>query len=240
MSSPSPQPIPMARFRGPHIGIVAVVFVALFIAALFPVTAFGGMPYFPGPTASVAQMVAFFSQRQAGVLACAFLQFGATIPLGIFVATIVSQLRFLGVRAAGTQIALFGGFLTATNIMITSSILWAMIYPGVADDPALTQALYRISFALGGPGFSVPFGIFLAGVAITAGFHRLLPRWMVAAGLVVAAIGELSWFQIVNIRLLPLIPLTRFPGYLWMIAAGFTLPRRRLIVRHSQHLAPAA
>src|SRR5258708_1892073 len=115
-------PVPTVKFRGPHLGFVALSFVALFVAALFPVTAFGGMPYFPGPAASVTEMVNFFSHRQAGVLLCAFLQFGSVIPLGIFTATAVSQLRFLGVRAAGTHIALFGGFLTATNIMITSSI----------------------------------------------------------------------------------------------------------------------
>ena len=220
---------PTIRFRGPHTGFVAVAFVALFVAALYPVTAFGGQPYFPGPAATIAQMVDFFSRRQAGILTCAFLQFGAAIPLGIFTATIVSQLHFLGVRAAGTQIALFGGFLTSVNMMITSSILWAMIYPGVADDPAVTQALYRVSFGLGGPGFSVPFGILLAGIAITAGFYRLLPRWLVAIGIVIAIIGQLSWFEILNIKLLPLIPLTRFPGYLWMIGTGFLLPRRRFV-----------
>lgn len=240
MSSPNLQPIPTVRFRGPHTGIVALVFVALFVAALFPVTAFGGMPYFPGPAASVAEMVAFFSQRQAGVLACAFLQFGSAIPLGIFTATIVSQLRFLGVRAAGTQIALFGGFLTAANIMITSSILWAMIYPGVAQDAALTQALYRISFGLGGPGFSVPFGILIAGISITAAFYRLLPRWIVVFGIMVAVIGELSWFQMLNIKLLPLIPLTRFPGYIWMIAAGFALARRRPVAKQTERFSTAA
>jgi len=50
---------------------------------------------------------------------------------------------------------------------------------------------------------------------------------MVVAGIVIAVVGELSWLEMLNIRLLPLIPLTRFPGYLWMIAAGFLLPRRR-------------
>jgi len=227
---------PTIKFRGPHLGFVALAFVVLFVAALFPVTAFGGVPYFPGPAASVAEMVDFFSHRQAGVLLCAFLQFGSVIPLGIFTATVVSQLRFLGVRAAGTHIALFGGFLTATNIMITASLLWATIYPGVAQDPALTQALYRVSFGLGGHGFSVPFGILLAGVSITAGFYRLLPKWIVIFGILIAIIGELSWFQMLNIRLLPLIPLTRFPGYLWMIAAGFSLPCKRTLAKASNVL----
>lgn len=229
MASAIPVHPPSIKFRGPHLGIVGLVFVALFVAALFPVTAFGGMPYFPGPSATVAEMTDFFSRRQSGVLLCAFLQFGSAIPLGIFTATVASQLRFLGVRAAGTQIALFGGILTAANIMITSSILWAMIYPGVAQDPALLQALYRISFGLGGPGFSVPFGILLAGISVTAGFYRLLPKWLVAVGLIIALIGELSWFEILNIKFLPLIPLTRFPGYLWMIAVGFLLSRSKRI-----------
>jgi hypothetical protein len=228
MTTPD-QPLPTVKFRGPHIGFVAAVFVGLFLASLFPVTAFGGTPYFPGPAASVADMTAFFSQRQSAVLLCAFLQFGSVIPLGIFTASIVSQLRFQRVRAAGTQIAFFGGVLTAANIMATACILWAMTYAEVFHDAGLTQALYRISFGLGGPGFSVPFGILIAGVSITAGFYRLLPRWIVIVGIVVAVIGELSWFEIVNIKLLPLIPLTRFPGLLWMIAAGFLLPRRRSV-----------
>src|SRR3979411_2728248 len=64
-----------ARFQGPNSGIVATVFVVLFFAGLMPVTALGGMPYFPGPRASVNDMVAFFSQRQSAILLCAFLQF---------------------------------------------------------------------------------------------------------------------------------------------------------------------
>jgi hypothetical protein len=55
--------IPTPRFRGPNTGIVATVFVLLFVllffAGLMPVAAFVGMPYFPGPTASVAEMVNF-------------------------------------------------------------------------------------------------------------------------------------------------------------------------------------
>ena len=97
---------PLMRFRGPHTGYVALVYVVLFCAGLFPVTALGGSPYFPPPTAPVSDMVAFFSTRPTAVLRCAFLQFGAAIPLGIFAATVVSQLQFLGVRAAGTSIAL--------------------------------------------------------------------------------------------------------------------------------------
>jgi hypothetical protein len=221
MSSPQ-----IASFRGPHAGAVAIAFVTLFCAGLFPVTAFGGMPYFPPPTASVSEMVAFFSTRQSAVLICAFLQFGAAIPLGIFTATVVSQLQFLGVRAAGTNIALFGGLASAFGVLFGNSFLWAMTYPGIAQDSTLVHALYRVSFGIGGPGFSVPFGILIAGVSVSAGLSRLIPRWLMYFGIAVAICGELSWFEILNVKFLPLIPLTRFPGFVWSIIVGFRLPRR--------------
>jgi hypothetical protein len=222
------EPVPKtpARFRGPHSGIVATVFVVLFFAGLMPVTALGGMPYFPGPTASVNEMVAFFSQRQGGTLLCAFLQFGSAVPLGIFTMSMVARLKFLGVRAAGADMALFGGLATAMGLVISSCFLWAMTYPAISQDANLLQALYRVSFGLGGPGYSVFFGLLAAGVSVTAGLYKLLPMWIVILGLVVAVTGELSWFEILNVKLLPLIPLTRFPGFVWMIAAGFSLSKQ--------------
>jgi hypothetical protein len=225
MTIPTRPLVPPRRHQGPPAGWLAVVYMGLFLAGLYPVTIFGGRPYFPPPSAPLDAITAFFQSRSSAVLLCAFLQFGAAIPLGIFAATVASQLRFLGIRAAGSNIAFFGGVATACNMIVSSSLLWVMSYPGVAQDAALVQALYRLDFALGGPGFSVPFGLLIAGIAVTAGIGRLLPRWLAVIGLLMALAGELSWFVIIFPKLLFLIPLTRFPGFLWLIAAGFLLPR---------------
>ena len=221
----SQEPKTRLRHAGPPLGIVATIFVLLFNAGLYPVTAFGGKPVFPSPGESRDIIVAFFQARPSAVLLCAALHFGAAIPFGIFTATVVSQLRFLGVRAAGAYIALFGGFATAFNMMAAASVLWTMSYPGIAQDSTLVQALYRVQFALGGPGFSVPFGLLIAGVSVTAGFSKLLPKWIVVLGLALAVVGELSWLDILFPKALFLIPLTRFPGFVWLIAAGFALPK---------------
>jgi hypothetical protein len=221
-----PHPVASPRkHAGPPPGWLALVYMGLFLAGLYPVTIFGGKPYFPPPSAPSDAITTFFQSRYAALLLCAFLQFGAAIPLGIFAATAASQLRFLGIRAAGANIAFFGGIATASNMIVSSSLLWAMRYPGVAHDATLIQALYRFDFALGGPGFSVPFGLLLAGISVTAGIARLLPRWLATIGLVIAFAGELSWFEIIFPKLLFLIPLTRFPGFLWLVAAGFLLPK---------------
>jgi hypothetical protein len=41
---------------------------------------------------------------------------------------------------------------------------------------------------------------------------------------VLAVFGELSWLNLEFPSTVLLIPLTRFPGFVWMIAVGFALP----------------
>jgi hypothetical protein len=213
------------RHPGPPLGIVATVFVVLFLAGLYPVTMFGGQPYFPGPWESGDTIVTFFQTRSSGVLATAFLHFGAAIPLGIFTATVVSRLQFLGVRAAGAFIALFGGLATAFTMIVSSSMLWTLTQPGIVQDRTLVQALYWLDQALGGTGYSVPFGLLVAGISVSAGLAKLLPKWIVIPGLLIAICGELSWINLIVPKALFLVPLTRFPGFVWLISAGFAMPK---------------
>jgi hypothetical protein len=224
MTTTSPAPAPR-QHPSPPLGWVATIFTLLFLAGLYPVTSFGGAPHFPGPWEPAGTLVAFFQLRPTAVLLCAFFQFGSAVALGIFTASTVSRLHFLGVRAAGAHIALFGGLATAISVMASSCVLWVMAYPGIAQDAAVVRALYYLAFILGGPGFSVPLGLLMAGVSIPAAFMKLLPKWIVVLGLALAVIGELSWLNLVIPQALFLIPLTRFPGFVWLIAAGFSLPK---------------
>lgn len=213
------------KHKGPHPGAVAVVFACLFITGLsFVVSLTGQQPYFPGPWESAETIATYFQNNARDVMWCAFFQFGSVIPLGIFTATMTSRIRFLGGRVAGVDIALFGGFLTAFSVVISSMILWTMAYPGVAADVNVLRALYYLSFAIGGVGYSVPLGLLIAGVALTSLFMKTLPRWLTISGLLLAIIGELSFLTLVNPAFLPLIPLTRFPGFVWLVLAGFKLP----------------
>jgi hypothetical protein len=222
---PSPQnPATVERHASPHLGAVAIVFTVLFCAGLLPVTAFGGKPYFPTPWESAQTIVAFFQAKPSAVVLCAFLQFGSAIPLGIFTASAVSRFRFLGITAAGPNIALFGGFFAAFSVILSGAVLWTLARPGIAQNAPVTEALYYFGYALGGPAYSVPLGLLMAGISIPAFFSRLVPRWIAILGIALAIVGELSWINLEFPGALLLIPLTRFPGFLWMIAMGFALP----------------
>jgi hypothetical protein len=227
MSSPIQAAQSIRRHPSPPLGIVAIAYAVLFCAGLYPVTMFGGMPYYPGPWESIQTITAFFQARPTAVLLCAFLQFGSAIPLGIFTSSAVSRLKFLGVKAAGAEIALFGGFATAISMMIGTSLQWALTRPAISHNAVATEALYYIGFGIGGPGFSVPFGLLIAGLSVPVLAMRLTRPWIPILGLTIALCGELSWLNIMFPQALPLIPLTRFPGFLWLIALGFALPTTR-------------
>jgi hypothetical protein len=218
------------KYRGPHAGMLAVIFTVLFNLGLYFVISLSGkQPYFPAPWDTAERITAYFRNQPHDVLLCAFFQFGSAIPLGLLVVNVVNRLRFLGVKAAGTYIALFGGLLTAFNVALSALFEWVMANPGIAEDTSVIRSLYYIVFAVGGVGYSVPLGIFFAGVSVTAGFTKLLPKWLVVFGILLAVCGELSWLSMVFPKLIFLIPLTRFPGFIWLIIAGFILFRKEPI-----------
>jgi hypothetical protein len=216
------------RFRGPHIGILAVIFTTLFILGLsYVITFTPGAPHYPNPYDPAAAVVAYFREHPHDAMMCSFFQFLSAIPLGIFTVTVWTRLRWLGVKAAGPSIGLLGGLIVTVNMVIGSMIGWTMVFPGVAADEGALRALYYLGFGIGGVGYSAPMGLLIAGIAVSAGFAKLLPRWLVVFGVILAVIGEASCLALLSPKLTLLIPLTRFPGFIWLILAGMQLAKQK-------------
>src|ERR1700694_626984 len=93
------------RHRGPSLLAVGTVFPVLFVANLVLVTVLAGGEHFPSPFAPDA--ADWFSRHRTAVLIGAFLQVGGSLPLGIYTATIVSRMKFFGLRVAGVPLPLF-------------------------------------------------------------------------------------------------------------------------------------
>ena len=221
------QPRSVDRHPSPPLGVLAAVFTLLHLASIACVSLLAERPPFPALRLPAGEVASYLRLHPSAVLACAFLLFGAAVPLGLFTASTVSRLRFLGVEAAGATIALFGGLAAAFGIAASASALWVAAHAGIAPDATLLQGLYYLAFVFGGPGYSVPLGLLMAGVSIPALVMKLMPRWIGVLGLVLAVIGELSWFGLILPGAMFLIPLTRFPGFVWLIAAGLALPATR-------------
>ena len=72
--------------------------------------------------------------------------------------------------------------------------------------------------------FAVFLGLFIAGVSVTGGLYKLIPRWLMWLGMVVAAAGELSSLTLLNFEAGYFIPVARFVSIVWMIGISLKLP----------------
>jgi hypothetical protein len=204
---------------------LAIVHTLLFIASIASGILLRHGASFVTPFSDAEAARAFFAGNPLAVKVNAFFFFGSAVPLAIYTATVVSRLRYLGVRAAGSNIALFGGFAASGAIAISGLCTWVLSVPEVAAALVATRVLYFLSFLFGGAGFAVAFGLLAAGVSVTSHFARLLPRWLVILGMIVAAAGELSSLSLIAYPANFAIPVTRFVGFAWIILLAGRLPK---------------
>jgi hypothetical protein len=106
-------------------------------------------------------------------------------------------------------------------------LTWVLSVPDVTASVATLRAIHFLSFLSGGVAFSVGFGLLAAGVSVTSLFAKLLPRWIVVLGLVIAIAGEFSTFSLLARPATILLPITRFGGFIWLLAVAATLPKTR-------------
>jgi len=181
-----------------------------------------------GPDFAAAEAVgAFFAQNTSATRISSFFLFGSAVPFGVFAVTTVSWLRFLKVRAAGVNIAFFGG-LTATFALILSALSgWIVSLPDIAASAPLAKVVYFFSFLSGGVAYTVGFRLLAAGVSVTSYFTRLFPLWLVVLGMIVAVAGECSSLSLVAYPANFFIPITRYLGFVWMLLVAVKLTRNR-------------
>ena len=222
-----PLPPAGARHRSPPLLPVGIVYTALFLGSLAVPTLAASGAHFPSPFDPTALAAAYFAEHASAVRLAAFLQFGAAVPLAIFTATLVDRLRFLGMKVAGTVIALYGGLAASCFLALSAMIQWVLAQPDVATQPGAARLLHLLAFATGGPGHVVPLGLLLAGASVPALVGRLLPKWLAWLGLALAAVAELAWLSLLLPGAAYLLPAARFPAFIWILAVGALLPQSR-------------
>jgi hypothetical protein len=219
------------QFRGPSLIPLATLHILVFVAGLVAAAMLRHGALYVTPFASAEDLRSFFAKNPTAVRVSNFFLFGSAVPFGIFAVTIVSRLRYMGVRAAGTNIALLGG-LTATLALLLSGVTaWVLSVPEVSASAQVVKAVDFLSFLLGGVVFAVGFGLLAAGVSVTSYFMRLFPRWLVTLGMVIAITGELSWFSLIAYPANFFIPITRFVGFIWMVCIAVALTKNRKVAQ---------
>src|ERR1700738_5366402 len=213
--------------QGPPLVILAVIFTGLFVGSVVGVGAATGGAPFPSPYDPIATLSSYLSAHHQALVIAAFLQFAAAIPLAIFAAAASARLHHLGIRAPGATIAQVGDVLASAMLLVSAACQWVLAQPGIRDNLGVARAFQDLAFLTGGPGHVVPLGLLIAGIAVVAAFGHLLPRPLALAGVAVALVAEVSTLSVPIHGAAILLPIARFAGYAWLIAAAALLPRSR-------------
>ena len=199
---------------------LALSHVLLFVGGLLAFRVLAPGSPLPTPLDSVQAVQQFHLAHGGAVRVAAFLQFASAVPLSLFA---VALFRRVHVGGAGEWVGLLGGCGASLLLSLTGISAWVASDPGVAASGSTVRAIQLLTFALGGPGFAVLFGLLAAGVVAAGGASQRLPRWLIWLGVVCAACGLLSALTLLSIRAAVFIPLTRFLGFLWLIGTGWAL-----------------
>lgn len=209
------------RRVGPHPGVTMTSAVVVLSAAY--VVAIAGSP--AGSAAGLLLGRAPLGAASAAASWSGFLTMGAAAPLLVSSAVFAQRQQHLGIRVPGPTIGLLGGAAAALVLLLSGAIAWTLGQPGIGA--AGREALAPLGDALGGVGLALGMGLFAAGIAVPCLVLRLTPRWFAWVGLALAALAMLSWFSLVAGPLSWLLLPGRCGTLLWVLAAGFLLPRSR-------------
>ncbi|MFI2279116.1 hypothetical protein [Nocardia beijingensis] len=201
---------------GPPPGVFAAASAALFVAGLAASTVAAGGDVFPSPFAAPEDALFYFTDHRDAVRLGATLQFAAAIPGALFVAAITARLRTRG------ALALTGGALATGFLMLSAVVTWVLTVPEVIESPHQVRALHTLAFLAGGPANVVSTGLLIAGIGLPA-LH--LRPWLARVGLVIAIAGLVTTATLMRTEAAVLLPLARFTGMAWLIAAGFLVSK---------------
>lgn len=181
----------------------------------------------PRITDTAQEALRYARQHDTRLQLVAFFAFGAAAPLAIWAAVIYRRLRTLGITAPGAVIGLVGGTLASASLAISGLLSWVLADTADSANPAVAHLLVDLEFATGGAGFVVPFALLVAGVAVPSAILRLLPRPLALGGVAIAAIGLLATLTLLTSTLDATLPIARFGGLIFLLAASMLLPANR-------------
>ncbi len=212
--------------RGPSLSMLGGIYLFLFVGGLIVSTRIGGGQTYVSPFVSDVTILEFFRLHGDAVRFQAFAVLASAIPLGIYAATVSSRLNYLGIRAAGATIALFGGFGASFILALSGMAQWVLSQHNISASAPATLSWQDFAFMTGGPGYASLLGLLIAGVSVPAFFLGLLPRWVCIWGIAIGLTGQLSLLSLLLPWAVYFVPATRFPGFVWLIVCGLKLPRQ--------------
>jgi hypothetical protein len=203
----------------------AVAFAGLFLIGLIGFV-LADLTSYPTPfSTTTGEVEQYFRDSRDETRINAFVQLAATLPLLVYTGVAASRLRAVGDRSAAPTIAVAAGTASAACLAVSAMTQWTLSRPHTLDEGgALVRSLQDLAFVAGGPGHVGFLGLFVAAISLAAWSRRQLPAWIAALGGLVATLSVLSILTLVFDDAASLLPLARFPTFIWLLVTALALP----------------
>jgi hypothetical protein len=205
--------------------VAAAAFAGLFLIGLGGFV-LAGLSSYPSPlSATTAEIEEYFRDSRGETRLNACVQLAATIPLLAYGAIAANRLRALGDRSSAPAIATAAATLSASCLALSAIAQWALTRPHTQQEGGpLLRALQDVAFMAGGPAHVVSLGVLAAAVSSSAWTLRRLPAWIATLGGLVAVVSALSVLTLLLDDAAWLLPVARFPTFLWLLVTAIALP----------------
>jgi hypothetical protein len=212
----------------------AVTFAGLFLLGLIGFV-LADLAAYPSPfSTTTSEVEEYFRDSRDATRFNAFVQLAAALPLLVYSAVAATRLRALGDRSAAPAIALAAGTASAACLAVSAMTQWTLSRPHTLDQGgALVRSLQDLAFVAGGPGHLGFLGALVAAVSLAAWSERHLPAWITALGGLVATLSILSILTLVFDDASSLLPVARFPTFIWLLVTALALPGGTPVDQHA-------
>jgi hypothetical protein len=152
-----------------------------------------GTTNFPALNATASALRAYFLENAPEVRALSFFHVLSAVALVAFAAYVHGYLRReSSAPAALAGLALAGGAIAATFLLLSALCYRTLAESSVARDAPLAHALVVLSYLAGGPAIAVPLALMVGVVAAAALREHILARWTGWLGVLAAGCGAAS------------------------------------------------
>jgi hypothetical protein len=202
----------------------AVAFAGLFLVGLVGFV-LEDLASYPSPlTATTGEVEDYFRDARDATRVNSFVQLAAAVPLLIYSAGSANCVRARSDRSAVPAIALAAGSVSAACLALSAISQWALSRPHTLDEGgALVRALHDLAFMSGGPGHVGFLGVLVAAVSLAGWSGRYLPALITGLGGLVGVLSVLSVLTLLFDDAAYLLPVARFPTFVWLLATGIAL-----------------
>lgn len=196
--------------------------VMAFVVGMVAALAVGDGAY-PSPYLDQDVILGWLSKNAGAAQIMSLTQLISALALLVFSARVAESLRQRD-AVAHAAIAQSAGVVSAAMLAVSALLEWAAVRPDILASAPAARVVHDLSFLTGGPAHVAALGLFIGTASL--GLGAVLPRWLTILGTIVGAAGVLSVATLMTETAAYLLPIARFPGFVWIVGTTLVLLNR--------------